>query len=118
MSDTNYFEYDDYYSYPPRKKMNFSDLSVGDKVRYTKQEFTTIVKSIFENPEQLKPMITEKRLSSAQAKAVLKSIQALNANSCACCRRFDPKKLVTSPIEDNLLPLLDMAQSNVKSRSY
>ena len=96
----------------------FSDLPVNDRVAYTKREFSTLIKNIFENPETLKTFINDKKLSNDQAKIILKAIDVCNSKSCGCCRRFDPVKLQLTPIIPELEPILDIAQANVKSRSY
>lgn len=98
--------------------MNFSDLSAGDRISLTKREFSSVVKSIFENPESLKKLISDKIISNDQSKTIFKIVNALNSKTCACCRKFDPSKLQLSPIESELEPLLEIAQSNVKLRSY
>jgi len=96
----------------------FIDLSANDKITYTKREFSALVKNIFENPEMLKTYINDKKLSNDQSKVVLALVNKFNSKSCACCRKFDVSKLQLSPIEKDLEPLLDIAQANVKTRSY
>lgn len=96
----------------------FSDLTINDRVAYTKREFSALIKTIFENPETLKSFINDKKLSNDQAKVVLKTVDTLNSKSCGCCRRFDPTKLQLTPIVAELEPILDIAQTNVKARSY
>jgi hypothetical protein len=98
--------------------MNFSDISINDKIAFMKREFSAIVKNIFENPETLKTYIGSKKLSNDQSKIILQSINKLNSKTCACCRKFDVSKLQMAPVERDLEPLLDIAQDNVKTRSY
>lgn len=101
-----------------KKTMYFSDLPVTDRIAYTKREFATLVRSIFEHPETLKTMIVEKKLSNDQSKIILKLIHKLNSKTCVCCRRFDVSKLQMSPVEKDFEPLLDIAQENVKTKTY
>jgi hypothetical protein len=96
----------------------FDALTVGDRITYTKREFSSIVKNIFENPESLKTYINDKKLSNDQSKIILKVIDTLNSKNCSCCRRFDANKLQLTPIQKELEPLLDIAQINVKTRNY
>lgn len=96
----------------------FTDLSVPDRIAYTKREFSSVVKSVFENPEILKNLINEKKISNDQSKIILKTVNKLNSKTCACCRRFDPSKLQMGPIEKELEPLLDIAQNVVKAKTY
>lgn len=98
--------------------MRFGDLGINDKVAYTKREFSNIVKNVFENPELLKGLINDKKLSNEQSKEIFAFVNKLNSKKCACCRRFDVTKLKLDPIEKELSPLLDIAQGNVKSRTY
>jgi hypothetical protein len=97
---------------------SFLDLSINDKVTYIKREFSALVKNIFENPETLKGLINDKKLSNDQSKIILKVIDSFNSKTCSCCRRFDSNKLQLSPIQPELEPILDIAQGNVKARSY
>lgn len=98
--------------------MYFQDLSIPDRITFTKREFSALVKNIFEHPETLKTLVNEKKLSNDQTKIILKIIHKMNSKTCVCCRRFDAAKLQLSPIDRELEPLLDIAQSNVKSRTY
>lgn len=101
------------------KKMTyFADLPIEHKILYTKREFSALVKNIFEHPEMLKALVNEKKLSNEQSKIVLKIIHKMDSKTCVCCRRFDANKLQLSPIERELEPLLDIAQTNVKARTY
>lgn len=111
--DYDYFDPD----YHPRIPMKFDNLNPSDKARYAKQEFHNIIRAIFENPESLKLFISEKKLSVAQSKAVIKSLNKLNAKQCACCRTFDPAKLQL-PIPKELDPIIDIAHINVRTRNY
>lgn len=101
-----------------KKPMHFTELTVNDRIAYTKREFAALVKTIFENPETLKSLINEKKISNDQSKVVLQLIHKLNSKTCVCCRRFDAAKLQMAPVERDLEPLLDIAQGNVKSRTY
>jgi len=101
-----------------KKPMYFADLTVNDKIAYTKREFAALAKTIFENPETLKSLITEKKISNDQSKIILQLIHKLNSKTCVCCRRFDASKLQMAPVEREFEPLLDIAQGNVKSRTY
>lgn len=98
--------------------MHFSDLSVNERISYMKREFSALIKSIFENPELLKSFIDQKRISNDQGKIVLSIINSLNSKSCVCCRKFDATKLRTTPIERELEPLLDIAQTTVKEKRF
>ena len=98
--------------------MMFAEMTAEDRITYTKREFSAIVRNIFENPETLKTYISDKKLSNDQSKVVLAIINKLNSKTCACCRKFDATKLKVTPIEAELEPLLDIAQVNVKSKSY
>lgn len=97
--------------------MYFEDLSNEQKIEVMKREFITILKSVFDNPESLKAYVTNKKLSREQAKQIFKNLHKLNMNKCPCCRKFD-QKLLTTPIDRELEPLIDIAQSSAKSRSY
>jgi hypothetical protein len=101
-----------------KKQMYFTDLNPKDKITFTKREFSALVKSIFENPELLKIYVNEKKISNDQSQIVLKHIMKLNSKACVCCRKFDVGKLSMMPIEKDLEPLLDIAQANVKVKSY
>ena len=83
-----------------------------------KAEFTSLVKSIFENPELLKTYVASKTISIGQAKEILRTINTYNSKDCACCRRFDRNKLKISPVENILEPILDIAQINVSKKRY
>ena len=98
--------------------MNFSELSIHDKISLTKGEFCKVVQRIFEDPESLKTMVSDKIISNDQSKNIFKMINTLNSKSCACCRKFDSSKLQINPIEPTLDPLLEIAQANVKLRKY
>jgi hypothetical protein len=97
--------------------MYFEDLSNQEKIDVMKREFITLLKSVFDNPESLKVYITNKTLSKEQAKQIFKNLHKLNANKCPCCRRFD-SRLLGTPIDRELEPLIDIAQSTARSRSY
>jgi hypothetical protein len=118
-NDEYYYEYDDYYQPypPPRKPMKFEQLPLSDKARFAKQEFQNIIRSIFEQPETLKTMIADKKLTVAQAKAIIKSVNKLNAMDCGCCRRFDAAKLPL-PIQKELDPIINIAYVNVRTKNY
>ena len=100
--------------------MTFDDLSMRDKVAYTKREFIIIVKTIFENPENIKAYVNNKSISNDQSKDIIRCIfsEKLNSKKCSCCRRFDQNKLQLTPIEEVFEPLLEIAKTNVKSRRY
>jgi hypothetical protein len=98
--------------------MNFVDLSVNNRITVTKREFSRVVKSVFENPEMLKSFVNSKNISKDQSKTILKSVDKLNSKTCACCRKFDPTKLNMTPIVEELEPLLDIAQANVRKGNY
>lgn len=98
--------------------MYFTDLSVPDRIAYTKKEFLVIVKSVFENPESLKSFVDQKKLSNEQSKLIFKFVNKLNSKTCMCCRKFDQSKLQMGPVERELEPLLDIAQTNVKAKAY
>lgn len=98
-------------------KMRFEDLDETSKIEYMKREFNYLVKFIFDNPEGLKALVVEKKLSKEQAKLIFKNINCLNSSTCLCCRRFD-QKLLKKPIEPELEPLIDLAQATAKSKSY
>lgn len=97
---------------------SFNDYSVKDKITLTKREFSSLIKLIFDNPESLKTLIQEKKLSNEQSKLILKAVNKLNSKTCACCRRFDSSKLSAGPVEKEFEPILDIAQNNVKQRNY
>lgn len=97
--------------------MHFEDLSNEGKIDVMKREFITVLKSVFDNPESLKSFITNKKLSREQAKLIFKNLHKFNKNKCPCCRQFD-QKLLTTPIDTELEPLIDIAQSSAKSRTY
>jgi hypothetical protein len=101
-----------------KKQMLFKDLSDGDRISYTKHEFSELIKNIFENPEILKSLVNERKISNEQSKIMLDHIHKMNSKTCVCCRRFDAAKLKMAPVERELEPLLDVAQTNVKARSY
>lgn len=104
--------------YKKTKPMNFEGLNIRDRIHLTKKEFAAIVKTIFEHPEGLKVLVTEKKLTNKQSKAIFTCVNKLNAMNCACCRKFNPSLLKLTPIETELEPLLDIAQNNVKTRTY
>jgi hypothetical protein len=99
-------------------KMQFDGLSILDKITLTKREFAAIVKTIFEHPEVLKGLVSEKKLTHKQSKIIFAYVNKLNAMNCACCRKFNPSLLKATPIEKELEPLLDIAQTNVKTRMH
>lgn len=96
----------------------FEELSTNDKIAYTKREFIAVVRRVFENPEALKSFVVDKKISNDQSKIILTAVNNLNSKTCACCRQFSNDKLKLSPIEKELLPLLDIAQANVKGKAY
>lgn len=96
----------------------FEELSINDKIAYTKREFIAVVRKIFENPEVLKSLVVENKISNDQSKIILTAVNNLNFKTCACCRQFSNDKLKLSPIDKELLPLLDVAQTNVKAKAY
>lgn len=96
----------------------FDKLSSSAQVSHTRNEFTTIIKYYFDHPHTVKDLVKEKKISLDEGIAILKTINSLNRNPCACCRAFDVKKLNLSPIDDSLIPMLDIAQENVKKLSF
>lgn len=97
--------------------MKFEQLPPNDKIRYAKQEFQSVVRNIFEHPEMIRNLIDSKKLTILQSKAIIKSINKLNTYECGCCRRFDATKL-QFPIQKDLEPIIDIAQSNVRTKNY
>jgi hypothetical protein len=95
----------------------FAQLQPKDQTRYAKQEFLNIIRDIFENPEVLKTMIGDKKLTVAQSKAIIKSVNKLNARECGCCRSFDANKL-PMPIQKELDPIIDIAHTIVRTKNY
>lgn len=100
---------------PKEKPMTFDGLTAENKVAYIKQEYNNIVKSIFDHPETLKQFVINKKLSNKQAKEIFGVLNTANTSKCGCCRQFDPKLLKT-PLNPELEPIIDMAQANVKSK--
>jgi hypothetical protein len=97
----------------------FSDFSPGDKVILIKQEFTTLVKSIFDTPEVLKTFIDQKLIDNKQSKSILQLINSFNSKTCVCCRRYDQAKVNKMiPINSELEPLVDMARSIAEKKLY
>lgn len=107
-----------YSSYETKRLMYFAELSFRNKILYTKREFITLAKATFDNPEILKGFVNEKKISNDQSKIIVKFIHKLNSKTCVCCRKFDQSKLQLTPVEIELEPLLEIAQGNVKSRTY
>jgi|ERR1700722_4118063 len=97
--------------------MYFEDLNNQEKIDVMKQEFIVLVKSIFDKPDTLKVYTSNKSLSRDQAKQIFKTLNKLNVNKCLCCRKFD-QSLLSTPIDRELEPLIDIAQSTARSRSY
>jgi hypothetical protein len=105
---------------PKKKKekpMTFDGLAPENKVAHIKQEYNNIIKNIFEHPETLKQYVLEKKLSNKQAKDIFSALNAANTSKCGCCRRFDPKLLKT-PLDPELEPIIDMAQAICKVRYF
>ena len=87
-----------------------------NKIRELKTEFINLVRSIFDNPEQIKNIITKNNLSLDDAKKILSHILDLNANECICCRTFDQKKLKLAPIDSELESLLSIVQKQYNEK--
>jgi hypothetical protein len=98
--------------------MTFDKLNQASQVSHTRNEFTNLIKYYFDHPHTVKDLVKEKKISVDEGRAILKTIHSLNRNPCACCRVFDIKKLNLSPIDDSLIPMLDMAQESVKKLSF
>jgi hypothetical protein len=119
------YEYPSYKtSYPTEKKyktkekqMSFDGLSQENKVAYVKQEYNSLIKNIFEHPETLKQYILDKKLSNKQAKDIFSVLNGANISKCGCCRQFDPKLLKT-PLNPELEPLIDLAQASARAKYY
>jgi hypothetical protein len=101
----------------PVKPMQFDDLDNGDKVEIMKQEFMLLVKTTFEKPDSLNAYVVSNKLSKDQAKAIFKQLRNFNSNKCMCCPKFDGKLLKT-PIDRDLEPLIDLAQTTARARNY
>lgn len=101
-----------------KSKMYFGDLNHQQQITAIKREFSSLVKTIFDHPENLKRYILEKKLSNDQSRAIWNSVNKLNANKCPCCRRFSANSLSLSPVERDLEPLIDIAQALAKTRNY
>jgi hypothetical protein len=114
--DDEYY-FDTYFQPYERTPMKFDQLSPADKARAAKQEFQHLLRSIFENPETLKAMIADKKLTVVQSKAIIKSVNKLNARDCGCCRSFDATKLPL-PIQKELDPIIDIAHVNVRAKNF
>jgi hypothetical protein len=98
--------------------MHYSDFSPNDKITVLKQEFSAVIKSIFDTPEVLKTYVAQKFIDNAQSKSILNFVNRFNSKTCVCCRRFDPTKIKMVPIDPELEPLLDVARSNAEKKSY
>ena|SRR5277367_2927991 len=103
--------------YPEQMAYRFDQLHPADKAKHAKKEFQSIVRAIFENPEVLKALIKQKLLTIAQSKAIIKSVNKLNSKECGCCRIFDYNK-IQLPISKELEPIIDIAQFNLKTRTF
>ena len=104
-------------AYKKAKEMHFDNLSDQLRINVMKQEFSTLVKSIFDNPENLKTYVSNKKLSKDQAKAIFKNLHRFNINKCPCCRKFDAS-LLTTPIDMEFEPLIDLARETAKAKAY
>jgi hypothetical protein len=98
--------------------MKFSALGSSDQVKVMKTEFTNMVKSLFDNPEQLKQFVNDKKISIEQAKSIIVCVNRFNAMECGCCRRFEPQKLNAVPLDKNLEPILDLVQENIRRKEF
>jgi hypothetical protein len=102
----------------PRQQMFFHQLDQISQIEFTRREFVSLVKRVFESPEIMKQMLLEKRLSNEQAKQILAALDNLSQGACYCCKRFDQYRLHLKPIEPILEPLLEIARQNVKAKLY
>lgn len=97
---------------------SFNELNKFDRIRLVKAEFMSLVSLIFNNPEQLKVFVENKQLSIGQAKNVFRTVNSFNSNSCFCCRKFDQRKVLFHPIDQNLQPIIDIAQSILQNKKF
>jgi hypothetical protein len=98
--------------------MIFSKLSEKSQITHVKNEYANLVKKIFYEPEVLSVYAEEYKIPVAQCKVILKIINSFNSKPCVCCRQFDSKKMFSGPIDQNLEPILTMAQTIVKQKEY
>lgn len=98
--------------------MRFSDLNSQEKIKTIKLEFTSTMRQIFEYPEILKEYVEKKQITDDDANNLVKVIDELNFKTCACCRKFDETKLQMTPIKQEFIPILTLAQTIVKDRSF
>lgn len=98
--------------------MHFDEMSVNDRVKTIKKDYTNYVKAIFDDPSQLKGLITNKKITPDNARNILRKVNSFNAKDCACCRRFDMSKLQMGPLDPELEPLLDIVQETARKKNY
>lgn len=96
----------------------FNDYSQSQKVGLIKKDYIAYIRLLFDDPSQLKTLITEKKITAENAKSILQKINELNAKPCACCRMFDQTKLQMGPIDPELNPLLDIVQQVALKKYY
>jgi hypothetical protein len=102
-----------------KKKMMFKDFGIRDQVSLIKNEFVALAKLIFEHPECIKDkFIDSKKLTNSQAKEIFLSVDKLNMADCSCCRKLNINLLKSRPVDKELEPLIDIAQSVAKSKQY
>lgn len=103
----------------PKKKMMFKDFGIRDQVSLIKNEFVALAKLMFEHPESIKAnFIANKRLTNSQAKEIFLSVDKLNMSKCSCCRKLNINLLKSKPVDKELEPLIDIAQSIVKTKTF
>lgn len=108
------------FSYGTKKtQMYFHQLDPMSQIGHTRNEFVSLIRCVFETPEVMKRWLLEKQITEDQAKRVLSAINKHHHyGRCYCCKRFDVGSLNLTPIDDDLQPLLHIAQLAVKSKLY
>lgn len=96
----------------------FSDFSQIDKIIVIKEEFSKLIRSVFDNPTILKSFIDEKLIDNNQSKSILQLVNKCNSKTCVCCRRYDPSKIKLVPVEPDLEPLVDVARNIAEKKNY
>jgi hypothetical protein len=108
----------DYLSNGSKPQMLFHQLDLFTQIEYTRREFVSLVKTVFEAPEIMRQWLLDKKLSNEQAKEILIATDKMAMGACFCCKRFDQYRLKLTPIEPSLEPLLDIARQSVKAKLY